>query len=331
MLADPRLPRRSSHDAAQSFPPRAMIALPPVPPAVQAEAPIVSADPVILPAVGARRRLLLRVTAPATGRGLPVIVLTHGNRLSREDYRPLVEWWARAGFVVVQPDHEDASTDGFWPASIPAGMWRTRIDDVRRTIDALPRIAQAVPGLAGRIDVRRIAVAGHSLGGYTAEAIAGATLEAGAPQAFSDPRVRATILLAPPGRYEDMTPAWQARAPYLKVDFGTMRGPLLVVGGAADGGDVLSPRDWTWRTDAYTLAAPGTACLMLVAGAGHYLGGINGPAMKPDGDAKPERLGAVRDATVRFLDATLRDGPADWRGPVEAMAGRPGVAAATCR
>lgn len=310
-----------------------MIALPPPPPAVLAEAPVISVDPVILPASSGGRRLMVRVTAPATGRKLPVIILTHGNRLSREDYRPLADWWARAGYVVVQPDHEDASTDGFWPASIPADMWRTRIDDVERTIDALPRIALAVPGLAGRIDTGRIAVAGHSLGGHTAEAIAGARLMAPVTGAAAvrDPRVRATILLAPPGRYEDMTPAWRAKAPYLQVDFATMKGPVLVVGGGADSGDVLSPRDWTWRMDAYRLAAPGTACLVLIAGAGHYLGGINGPAMKPDGDAKPERLAAVRDATLRFLDATLRDRPADWRAPIEAMAGRPGVAAATCR
>jgi pimeloyl-ACP methyl ester carboxylesterase len=309
-----------------------MIDLPPAPPSVRAEALIVSADPVLLPATRQGRRLMLRVTAPVTGRRLPVIVLTHGSRLSRDDYRPLVASWARAGFVVVQPDHEDASVDGIRPVSVPIGMWQTRIGDVTRTIDALPRIAAQVPGLAGRIDPTRIAVAGHSLGGYTAELFAGARMAMpGAPVVPHDPRIRAVLLLAPPGRYEDMMAAWRDRAPYLKVDFATMRGPMLVVAGGGDSGDMLSPRDWTWRTDAYRQAAPGTACLVVIAGAGHYLGGINGAAMKPEGDATPERLSAVRDATEAFLKAAVGNRSVDWHGSITALAGRSGVADAQCR
>jgi dienelactone hydrolase len=291
---------------------RLVIDLPPPVPAagtaVHAEAQIIVADPVVVPASRLGRALSLKVTAPAVGRNLPVVVLTHGNRLSREDYRPLVEWWARAGFVVIQPDHEDASTDGYWPASISSSMWRTRVADVSRAMDAIPVIAATVPGLAGRVDRTRIAVAGHSLGGLTAEMIGGAALRApvdGQPPIYPDRRVRAVLLLAPPGRYGDLTPQWRDRAPYLDVDFATMKGPVFVVAGGSDDGLPLSDRGAGWREDAYRLAPRGTACLVVIPGVAHYLGGINGPGMKPDGDATPARLAFVREATTRFLRAAL--------------------------
>ena len=302
--------------------------------AVRADAPIISVDPIVVPTSAKGRALLLRVTAPTTGSGLPVIVLTHGNRLSREDYRPLVDWWARAGFVVVQPDHEDASNDGFWPATIPSAMWRSRVADVSRTIDALPMIAASVPGLLGRIDTTRIAVAGHSLGGLTAEMIAGATLRApvdGHAPIVPDRRVRATILLAPPGRYEDLTAEWRARGAYLNVDFSKMRAPILVVAGGADGGAPLSSRDAGWRQDAYRLAPRGAACLVVVAGAGHYLGGINGPGMKPDGDATADRLALVRDATTRFLRAALIGSDSSFKAWLAEIGSGKAVGDAACK
>lgn len=311
-----------------------MIALPPnvgSPSATVAEAPIVSMDPLILPASARGRRLLIRVTAPLIGRHLPVVILSHGNRLSREDYRPLVDWWARAGFVVVQPDHEDASTDGLWPASVPADMWQTRIDDVTRAIDALPLIAASVPGLAGRIDPKRIAVAGHSLGAFTAEMLAGARPVKGAERMFADPRVRATILLAPPGLYQDLTPEWQRRSPYLDVDFAQIHGPLLVVSGGADVGGAMSSRDAGWRQDAFRLAPAGQACLVVVAGAGHYLGGINGAVMKPEGDATAERLALVRSVTTRFLRAMLVQPDPGYRNWIASLPGQAAVGTAACK
>jgi dienelactone hydrolase len=314
-----------------------MMALPPdagppptAPMAVVAQAPLITVDPVILPASTLGRRLLLRVTAPLAGRHLPVIMLSHGNRLSREDYRPLVDGWARAGFLVVQVDHEDAATDGFPPAVTPPDMWRTRITDIRRAIDALPRIAATVPGLAGRIDGNRIALVGHSLGAFTAEWLDGARPAQDAPTA-PDPRIKATILLSPPGVYRDLTPQWRGRSPYLDVDFGAMHGPLLVVSGGADAGGVMSPRDASWRQDAFRLAPDGQACLVVVAGAGHYLGGINGPAMKPDGDATPQRLALVRSVTTRFLRAMLIRPDPGYRDWIAGLSGQPAVGQATCK
>lgn len=47
-------------------------------------------------------------------------------------------------------------------------IWRIRVDDLKRTLDQLDLLESSVPGLAGRLDHTRIAVAGHSWGAQTA-------------------------------------------------------------------------------------------------------------------------------------------------------------------
>src|SRR3546814_11102087 len=81
---------------------------------------------------GSAKGMVVRLSFPSRGRDLPVVILSHGNRLSREDYRPLVAALARAGYLVVQPDHADASIGGFAPPGPqPDDVWRTRIEQVR--------------------------------------------------------------------------------------------------------------------------------------------------------------------------------------------------------
>lgn len=59
--------------------------------------------------------LQVRVSAPETGTGLPVILLSHGqgpsnNLSSLNGYAPLVNFWAAHGFVVIQPTHLPSRT-----------------------------------------------------------------------------------------------------------------------------------------------------------------------------------------------------------------------------
>src|SRR3546814_2927499 len=68
-----------------------------------------------------------------------------------------------------------------------------------------------------------------------------------------------------------------------------MRGPVLTINGGADM-TPLTDRGPGWHDDPYKLGPVGRdMCLMVVAGAGHYLGGIDSPLRAPPGDATPER------------------------------------------
>jgi dienelactone hydrolase len=280
-----------------------------------AQAMIVSVDPVAITDGPENRALLMRVTAPVRGRNVPVVVLSHGNLLSRSDYRPLVEALARDGWIVIQPDHPDASRDDLGSAPYPADTWRIRLAQVNWIADHLARVLGEIPGLARRADTDNLALIGHSFGGHTAALAMGARVE-GTPQRAPSSRFRAAVLLSPPGNWEGLTPRWQERGPYMKVDWSAMRGPILMVNGTADH-TPLTDQGPAWHDDGFRLASPlAELCLMHVEGAGHYLGGIDSPLRPPTGDADPERRARVFAAVTGFLDhATARSTAAAAQWP----------------
>lgn len=104
----------------------------------------------------------------------PVVVLSPGFSMGRTAYAWLAERWASHGFVVIAPEHRermDASMHGFWQALV------SRPADVRAVLDYIEREANGGGAFAGVMDTERVGVAGHSQGGYTALAMAGARLD----------------------------------------------------------------------------------------------------------------------------------------------------------
>ena len=74
--------------------------------------PIIRYSPVVLNVPGRAVPLEAKVSAPETGSGLPVILLSHGHGRSVFlssilGYGPLVDFWAAHGFAVIQPTHLD--------------------------------------------------------------------------------------------------------------------------------------------------------------------------------------------------------------------------------
>lgn len=75
---------------------------------------------------------------------------------------------------------------------------------MKQIINQIDDIIASVPGLAGRVDTSKIALAGHSLGGQTAGVLLGARAnDPNDPDAsavdMSDPRTIAGLLLSAPG------------------------------------------------------------------------------------------------------------------------------------
>jgi dienelactone hydrolase len=286
---------------------------------------VISARPVVLPAPGRGENLQVRVSAPATGTGLPVVVFSHGFGGSMDGYAPLADHWAAHGFVVVQPTHLDSRTLGV-PADDPRTprIWRIRIEDLTRVLDGLDIVEASVPGLAGRLDRDRVAVAGHSWGAQSASTLLGARVLGpdGKPgENMSDPRVKAGVLLALTGLGDDLVPFAAENFPFMKPSFDTMTTPALIVAGDHDQSH-LSTRGPDWFIDPYTYS-PGDKTLLTLYGAEHSLGGIAGHEVAETTDASPARVALIQQLTTAYLRNTLHGEDCAWHAAATALAKDP--------
>ena len=140
------------------------------------------------------------VWAPSSGerRKLPVVMFSHALYLCPTQSRYLTRALADAGYLVIAPRHEDSScTFSMWPSlsrwsAKPSPLWteddyRDRADDIRKVVDALPGDAR----YRDVADRGRLALAGHSLGGYTVLGLGGAW------PSWRLPGVRAIVALTP--------------------------------------------------------------------------------------------------------------------------------------
>ena len=263
----------------------------------------------------------LTVSAPANGSNLPILIFSHGHGgstflSSRHGYRPLVDFWAAHGFVVIQPTHLDSGMLGLRETKDPEAplFWRSRARDVHTIIDRLDEIERAVPGLAGRIDSTKIVAAGHSLGGHTTCMLLGMQVTDptdGTTTDLHDPRIRAGVIIAAPGAGDDLA-SWAATnyPVLLTSDFSTMRTPALVVAGSEDLNEHFSPRV-SYRWDAHTLS-PSPTTLLTIVGGEHMLGGVSGLDAAETTDENPERVATVRAAAWAYLRTTLDPDDPAW-------------------
>jgi predicted dienelactone hydrolase len=237
--------------------------------------------------------------APIEGAGLPVVLISHGNSGSPWVHRGLALHLVRAGFVVVLPEHLGNSRSDNSLAGTVANL-RNRPRHVKLALDA-------VEGALG-VATGAVAVIGHSIGAYTALAVAGGRptsfAHEGAPpgpvEVVHDPRVRALVLLAPaamwyrdPGALDGVTVPIMARAGELDGAAPPAHAEL-VVRGLPDGANV------DYR---------------LVAGAGHFSFQSPFPAamVRPDFPPAQDPTGFDRAAYQLVLEsevlAFLRTGP----------------------
>ncbi len=104
----------------------------------------------------------------------PLVVFSHGFSMSAAGYSLSAEHYTSHGFIVLAPDHKE-QFDPTWE-----DMWKAAIDrprDVKQALDYAEELTAPGGAMAGLIDMEHVAVVGHSYGGYTALAMAGAQVD----------------------------------------------------------------------------------------------------------------------------------------------------------
>jgi predicted dienelactone hydrolase len=133
--------------------------------------------------------------APVAEGQFPLVVISHGNGGSHLVYRAISTHLARNGYVVAMLEHAGNNRNNNELEGTHENLVN-RPRHVRLTMDAV----SSDPQFRACVQPDNIAIIGHSIGGYTALAVAGGTPWSEARQrvdVVADPRVRALVLLAP--------------------------------------------------------------------------------------------------------------------------------------
>lgn len=224
----------------------------------------------------------------------PLVVLSPGFAIRSSGYGWLAEHLASYGLVVVSPQHNESLDPGL--------LWRSAIErpqDMLALLTYLDEEIKADGDFARLIDTETVAVIGHSYGGYTALAAAGARWDTEALEATCEtahatdgPLVFLCDALQP--RLEDMAALadissgsadlWQAwadprvdavismagdAAMFGQAGLAEVTVPVMAIGGTAD---TDSPFQWTTQPSYEYPSSPRKVQIAL-EGARHFIFG----------------------------------------------------------
>jgi len=290
----------------------------------------ISISPVCVSIHNRSSPLELRITLPASGNDIPIILLSHGNGpsfylSSKDGYAPLVNFYAEQGFAVIQPTHANSKVAGLNQSHPEAPLFlNERLFEMQTILNNLSLIENSTPHIAGRLNKQRIAVVGHSAGSLTAAMLSGMQLIPSKGMLKASPnkpdkRIKASVLLAAVGRGgADLHDAVREKYPELNPDYSSMTTKTLIVYGDQDVSDNFTGRDADWHADPFYLS-PGSEYLLTLVGAKHGLGGIAGFDAKETDDENPDRLVITQKMTSAYLKSALYDNNTIWKEACDAL------------
>ena len=113
---------------------------------------------------------------------IPVVIISHGLSSSPKEFSKRAEHLASYGYLVVLPQHPGSDTqqtedliEGYTRQIFVLNEFIARPQDITYTLDELEKRNQQE--FAGKLDLENVGIFGHSFGGYTALAVAGATID----------------------------------------------------------------------------------------------------------------------------------------------------------
>lgn len=263
------------------------------------------------------RDVPVKIYFPANTPGpFPVVIFSHGLGGSRENYEYLGRHWAGCGYVSVHLQHP-GSDDRVWKdvptaertkalqrAAMNVSNIMNRPLDGQFAIDQLELLNKDTTSpLSGRLNLKAIAISGHSFGGFTTLALAGQTflLPLNVEKRYDEPRIKAAIQMS--------APAPNRRSELDKV-YGSITIPMMHMTGTKDFVPILPQTTAEDRRIPYDHMSHAETCLVVFNEGDHMIFSGRerlGPTDKQAQDAAFQKF--ICAGTTAFWDAYLKDQP----------------------
>ena len=254
------------------------------------------------------RDIPVRIRLPTGSAKVPVILFSHGLGGDIAAGTLWAQAWATHGLAVVHVQHagsdaavyRDAKGPDDTKARVRAAatgvQLQARVADISFVLDELAtRKTEGQCNLA-RLDLGRAGIAGHSMGAWTAQAIAGQNFF-GAP-CLADRRFVAALAFSPSAPNN----ASAAEA------FGDITIPFMSVTGSLDGNPLAAKAEIraaaeAQRTGPYTAMPPGRKYLLVFDGGDHMV--FSGNSRRAPTPTDLHIQASTKAATTAFWGATL--------------------------
>ena len=268
------------------------------------------------------RDVPVKIYFPKDGAGpFPVIIFSHGLGGSRDGYEYLGRHWAGCGYVSVHMQHI-GSDDSVWknvPVAERAKALQRGAANIANVLNRPPDGQFAIDQIEklngdenspvkGRLDLKSIAIAGHSFGGYTTLALAGETfiLPLGMTKRYDEPRIKAAIQMSAPA------PAIRRE---MDKAYGTITIPVMHMTGTKDFLEILPQTTAADRRIPFDNMSNSETCLVIFNEGDHMIFSGRarlGTPQKLEQDAMFQKL--ICAGTTAFWDAYLKgnDGARKW-------------------
>ena len=251
------------------------------------------------------REIPIRVYLPTDQAAAPVVLFSHGLGGNREGSAFLGKHWAARGYVAVFVQHP-GSDDGVWkdtplaqrPASLKQAAnlknFLLRAQDIPAVLDQLKLWSMdTAHAFAGRLDLKRIGMSGHSFGAATTQAVSGQTFPVG--QGATDPRIKAAVVMSPSGPVNGDT----------QQAFGEVKVPWMLLTGTKDT-SIINRADAKSRLVVFPALPPGRKYELVLDKAEHSV--FTERALLGETESRnPNHHRAILAVTTAFWDAYLRD------------------------
>ena len=253
-----------------------------------------------------QRAIPVLVYFPPQESPAPVVLFSHGLGGSRHGSSYLGRHWSARGYLAVFLQHPGSDVS-VWQDKPPrerlaalrraANLQETllRVADVPAVLDQL-EAWNATDGhaLAGRLDLGRIGMSGHSFGAITTQAVSGQIAGRGTGS-FTDPRIQAAIAMSP------SSPRWGNP----EQAFGRVEIPWMLMTGTND--EVpIGRADAESRLEVFPALPPGGKYELVLSGAEHSAF-TDRPLPGDTEPRNPNHHRVILALSTSFWDAWLRE------------------------